>query len=163
MHNNRLNKQKLSLLAIGLKCIQYQKISNNKSLQTQIEQYFASQQNIDFNKILSKVQKTNLKEIYLISNYYYFFIGERSSKVILNIIKDYIYSIRENVPFSSITYNYLRKFYFCYKQHYQYSNKTKNISISAINKVALVNLYLIYKTLTKGDIYSSYKYLTLRD
>ena len=163
MQNNILNSSKFSLLIMGLKCIQYPRYSNDKLLQIQLEQFCLEKQNINFNKIIKILEKTNLKNIYIMSYYYYSFVEEKSSQTILNILKDYTYSLKENIPFSSITYNYLRKFYFCYKQYSKNSNTINKINISAINKIALVNLYLIYKTLTKGDIYSSYKYLKIRN
>ena len=161
MQNNRFNKPKFFLLVIVLMCIHYKGKSNHKSLRNKTKK--SSLKNINLNKILNSSKANNLKDIYIISDHYYNLIEDKSSQIILNILKDYAYSLKENIPISSITYNYLRKFNFCYKQHCKSSNTINKINMLAINRIALVNLYLIYKTLTKGDIYSSYKYLTMRD
>lgn len=164
MKNQISFNQKLDLLIISLKTLKT--LKNNKLIKT------TSNRNIkNLNTYL-----ISLEELYIYLKKYNNIIYQYLATAILNLyilhkkINNYLLSKKAYLILQSYTsYNeskklkqYIRKFNYLYFKRNKYYNDYKYIDYESkikINKIAIINLYLITKLINKQGIYILIKYL----
>lgn len=165
MKNQISFNQKLDLLIVSLKALET--LKNDKLVN--------KTNNTDIKKL--NIYLINIEELYIYlkkyNNIVYYYLGT----AMLNLytlhkkINNYLLSRRANLILKSYTNyreskklkQYIRKFNYLYFKRNKYYNDYKYINYTSkieINKIAIINLYLITKLVNKQGIYVLIKYLT---
>lgn len=149
---NKRIKNKLSLLLFCLQSIDLYTLDEiyikrlNKSLKIP-STLNKSNNNQDILKIIHLIQKIARKA--------------HNQKIMLSILKDYIYHYTNIDCAENLTKKYLAKFQYKYdKNLYEYGLESRHYKTTGkLYQLAIINLYILYKTSLKGGSYVLLKYI----
>nr|WMP12361.1 hypothetical protein [Laurencia verruciformis] len=159
-----MKNQKLDLLIVSLKALETFK--NDKSVNTtsnrnikKLNRYLISLEELSiylkkYNNIVYKYLLTTILNLYILHKNINNYLLSKKAYLILKSYTSYKESKKSK--------QYIRKFNYLYFKRNKYYNDYKYINHASkieINKIAIINLYLITKLINKKGIYILIKYL----